>query len=295
MKKFLQLIILSLVIVSLFFAPSILAAKISLETENSNIELNHEFEVHLYLNTEKQNINALEGEIVFPHNLIKLERIEDGGSIISFWVDNPQLKNGNIVFSGITPGGFSGTKGLILSMVFRPIKKGKGIIALSKARVLLNDGLGTETKTSLSRLSFIINRNYSSSSSSDITIEKDTTPPDPFHPMVSADETIFGGKYFLVFATQDKESGIDHYEICEGNQKCVVATSPYLLQNQNLNVNIIVKAIDRAGNERDEKLFPQKQYYNYKKYLILVIIILIIVSIYFVLKVIWREKRKIRY
>lgn len=65
-----------------------------------------------------------------------------------------------------------------------------------------------------------------------------------------SDPAIFDGKYFLVFATQDKGSGISHYEVCEGGKrKCAIAESPYLLQNQKLNQKIFVKAVDKNGNE----------------------------------------------
>ncbi len=68
----------------------------------------------------------------------------------------------------------------------------------------------------------------------------------------------------MTFATQDKQSGIDHYEIQESRSskidagKWKTAESPYLLIDQELHSFIYVLAIDRQGNERVIKVFPRK-------------------------------------
>ena len=75
---------------------------------------------------------------------------------------------------------------------------------------------------------------------------------------------MFGGRYYIVFSTTDKESGLDHYEIFE-NGVWKRITSPYLLKNQSLlGVGAIqVRAIDKAGNTRmgdySPALTPKRQ------------------------------------
>jgi hypothetical protein len=60
---------------------------------------------------------------------------------------------------------------------------------------------------------------------------------------------VFGGLYYIVFSTVDKQSGVDHYEVFE-NGAWEKVVSPYKLPDQSLKSEIKVKAIDKAGNER---------------------------------------------
>ena len=128
------------------------------------------------------------------------------------------------------------------------------------------------------------------------TAKEDRDLPEEFAPQIAADPAIFEGKWFLVFSTQDKGSGVDHYEIQETrqaemkNKKWVIGESPYLLKDQGLKSYIYVKAIDKSGNERIVMLPPQKPlswYENYKNWLI---IILGFVIVYVVIKIILKIK-----
>ncbi len=263
---------------SLSISQIALGAEMSLLSSSSSFALNEEVEIYLFLNTQGENINALEGTIDYPLNL-SLIKIKEGDSIVSFWVKKPEEKNRIIRFAGIIPGGFQGRKGKILSLIFRPKEKGKGTIQIKTAKVLLNDGKGTETKTSIKNLQFTVEKNNKKFFSSSRKIkQKDLHPPEPFKPIITRSPNLFQNKYFLVFVTQDKESGIDHYEVCEGNQDCQWATSPYLLKNQKLNQKIIVKAIDKEGNIRTALIPPLKspQKRISKIYFLLIPIIIII-------------------
>jgi len=84
----------------------------------------------------------------------------------------------------------------------------------------------------------------------------DTTPPEDFKPEIGRDPAIFEGKYFLSFATTDKTSGIDYYEVKEGKRDFKKAGSPYSLEDQSLQSTILVKAVDKAGNERISEIIP---------------------------------------
>jgi hypothetical protein len=81
------------------------------------------------------------------------------------------------------------------------------------------------------------------------TISSDTTPPEPFTVYVESTAGVFGGAYYTVFSTVDKQSGIDHYEIFERGVWQRV-TTPHVLVDQLLNAPVQVKAVDKAGNER---------------------------------------------
>jgi hypothetical protein len=211
------------------------------------------FQVDLAIDTQGEDVNALEGKIQFPKDLLTLKEVRDGNSIINFWVERAVPGDSPVSFSGIVPGGYQFPRGVILSLVFEAKASGEGAITLDGARVLRNDGNGTAVSLSLAPTVFRIAPDVEPSVPTVSPID-DRTPPEPFTPILAQDPTIFDGAWFLSFATQDKDSGIDHYEIRETTWwrggGWTEGASPYLLKRQDPSRPIFVKAIDRAGNER---------------------------------------------
>lgn len=266
-------------LIILFSATPVFAAELFFEAKSREFAPEEEFIASIFLNTENESINAIGGKTVFPENLLELKEIRDGNSIINFWVERPKAQNGEILFSGITPGGYSGKNGLVFSVVFRTRAEGGGAVEIRDAKVLLNDGEGTSAPLKISNYKFLISNQISNQTP--ISKIDDNEPPEPFNPEVASDPNIFGGKYFLVFATQDKGTGIDHYEVCEGSKKkCVIAESPCLLQNQKLNQKIFVKALDKSGNERIAMVEPRYSIKWYEIWWVWGIIILAIIAFF---------------
>lgn len=274
----------------------------------SPIELivNQETTVLLTINTEGEEINAVELKLKFlaPDFLIK--DISDANSIISLWVERPNFSNekGEISFSGIIPGGYPGIisenyqskEGQLLKIILIPKKVDQLGFQIEAVKVLLNDGKGTEAKLSTSNLKFSVTQEGPSI----LIPAKDEDPPELFTPEISQNPDVFEGKWFLVFTTQDKGSGMDHYEVLETEQrgsirglgkkeKWQVGESPYLLKDQKLKSYIYVKAIDKAGNERVEMLAPQKPLLWYENYSLFGIIILGIIILYLIGKILWKR------
>jgi len=113
----------------------------------------------------------------------------------------------------------------------------------------------------------------------------DTTPPEPFEPQIGQDPKVFEGKYFLSFATVDKMSGIDYYQVLEADRggyqfgtkkkaEWKIAKSPYLLEDQSLRSVIKVKAIDKAGNERIAEILPPPPKLTWKDIIIPLLILI---------------------
>ena len=274
------------------------AAELNLTAQNQELATGQQFQVDLKVNTENEDVNAIEGKIIFSKDLLELEEIRDGNSVINFWIEEPKLEQaGMIGFSGIVPGGFRETKGFLFSAVFRTKSSGSGVIQISDAKVLLNDGKGTEAKTTISNFQFSISEKIQAGQPV-VQPVKDTSPPEVFNPEISSNSEIFNGKWFLVFATQDKGSGIDYYQIMESAQfgsfkslfsknSWTLANSPYLLQDQTLRSNILVKAVDKAGNQRIMKINPKNSLQLYENYLVWIIIILGII-----VYIIWKIKKR---
>ncbi|OHA03777.1 MAG: hypothetical protein A3J58_00715 [Candidatus Sungbacteria bacterium RIFCSPHIGHO2_02_FULL_52_23] len=260
----------------LFGASPVFAAKMFFEQEKVP-GLKDQFKMGVFLETEEP-LNAVEGTVRFPINLLELQNIEDGNSIVNLWLARPTAgKMGEIIFSGITPGGYQGSKGLIFSMTFLVSHEGTGAFEIQDARALRNDGEGTAVELQTFTSPFVV-----SQKTTDIQIPVSEThnnnPPESFTPEITHNASVFEDKWFMVFAAQDKDSSMDHYEVKESRQKFFAifknwlpAESPYVLDDQELRSYVFVKAVDKAGDKRIVRVAPRNPlpwYENYESWII---------------------------
>jgi hypothetical protein len=277
----------SIVLLFILLASPAVAALLFFHSPSKEFGIGQEFKVDLLLNTEGESLNALEGKIIFPKDFLELKEIKDGNSIINLWTERPEMKeSGRIVFSGIVPGGFRGENGFIFSAVFITKKSGLDKITLEGIRVLKNDGLGT--KASARAEDFGLSVSAKTRIIEEPIEIRDSNPPEKFRPEIAQNQDIFDGRYFLVFATQDKQSGLNHYEVKEGFfGRFVLAESPYLLEDQRIGKIIYVKAVDKEGNQKIESLYPPKWY---KENSIIVIIVVVFLAILLLFKrTLWKK------
>jgi len=148
---------------------------------------------------------------------------------------------------------------------------------LESSQVLLNDGLGTLAKLTTKGAVFTIlpEKKEAPIDEWQEELEKDNILPESFETEIHQTPAIFEGKYFIIFSTTDKQTGIDYYEVKEGKKDWKKGESPYLLDDQGLKSIIKVKAIDKAGNERIAEYIPEKPF----PYWIIIIIIVGLVII----------------
>ncbi|HDQ16671.1 MAG TPA: hypothetical protein ENN31_00945 [Candidatus Vogelbacteria bacterium] len=279
MKKILFLIVI------IFSLPSsVLAGQFSLQTYKPEIRVGEDVVVNLFLNSEGENINAFEGVVVFDNDLLEIEEIRDGNSIVNFWIERPTEQKNQIIFSGLTPGGFNGAEGLMFRIIFKGKNEGEAMIDMLEGRILKNDGLGTEADLKTRNLKMKITSSKASQEMVSWPM-RDYEKPESFVPQIGRSEMIFDNQWFVAFITQDKISGIDRYEIKESRSIILgifkpwqEAESPHILKDQDLKSNIYIKAIDRAGNERIEKISATnklKIYENFDFWFIIVMIAII--------------------
>jgi len=227
------------------------AAVITVQPPNS---LN---QVVISIDTQGEDINAVQAHASFNPGDFTITGINDGGSIIDLWIEQPTFSNesGTVDFSGIIPGGVDIASGTIVTLNILPRSGGISTgFAIASATVLLNDGKGTPASVTTMSNPFVL----TVLSSTTPPFVLDTQPPDSFTPEIASNPSIFNGEYFLSFSATDQGSGINHYEVLEvstrgGNAVSSgwqVATSPYLLKDQTLESNIYVRAVDNAGNFR---------------------------------------------
>ena len=313
----LKIVIILSIFYFLFSGISVFAAEVFFEQEK-NLGLKDQFRMGIFLKTEEP-LNAIEGKINFPADLLELKNVEDGNSVINLWLERPTVSGlGEITFSGITPGGYQGSRGLIFSMTFLVRQEGVGLFDIHNIRLLRNDSKGTEAKLQTFSSKFVISKKTTEVPVPVSKIE-DIDTPESFMPEIARDESISGGKWFVVFAAQDKGLGIDHYEIKESRQKILtffstpleanrlwqlpirgwigfltgsrwtIAKSPYVLEDQELRSYVFVKAVDKASNERIAKINPQNPLGWYENYENWIIIITVILFAFIMFKILWRK------
>jgi len=356
------------------------AAVLYLMPQSQTIYQGDTFIVEVRINTDEEEINAVQIHLMFPPYLLEPVDIIKGNSILTLWAEEPKIQQGKISFVGGIPQGFKG-EGSLIKISFSGKEIGKEDIAFGEdSKVLLNDGKGTPAKLSFregsyeitekpkelpvissgthpdqnkwykfttlhlhwdliegAEYSYLLGRDPISEPDEtpdrpkgeliwmgdmEYDLEKegdgiyyfslrqklsgrdwskdisrfrviiDTAPPEEFEPQIGQDPTVFGGKYFLSFAAQDKTSGVDRYEVAETprilsrfikNEKWKTAESPYLLEDQQLRSKISVKAIDKAGNEIIAEMVPSYKI-NWKDIVISLLILTGIGVIWWIIK-----------
>ncbi len=235
-------------------------------------------------------VNAVDAVVSYSKGIEPTD-ISIGESILSIWVEEPLINRDDrtITFAGGIPNGYCGrvvgdpqlTNKLAEIIVRSP---GFSIGASSdtststlsfsnNSTVYLNDGFGT--KASLNTFPATISLGDKPGSAMEDPwqeiVDADTTAPEEFSISLQRDEKAFSKKYYIVFNTSDKQTGIDRYEVIEekidligsfqwgrADAPWVKARSPYVLEDQTLNSTIRVKAVDKTGNEYIATLVPDE-------------------------------------
>jgi len=300
-RKIIFIIIFSIVCFSLF--KFVHAAELYLKSSQDSYFPNAIFKVEIHLDVMNgENVTAVEGNIKYnPQDLTAIEFLK-GNSILTF-VEEPKInrEEGIVTFSGIIPGGYNGRlpgdpgeSNLLGTIVFKALKttNAQTLIEITKnSKILVNAGEELKTNLIFKSLTVAINPQkvvFNPLNELEKIKEEDKIPPEEFKPEIVK----INGQYFLVFNTQDKQSGIDHYEVTTlkenllGQVKFInnfkVGESPYPLKETDLDKVIEVKAIDKAGNERIAILYRQTQikwYQNYWLWGIILVLIIIFASI----------------
>lgn len=253
-----KIVIIVVAICSIFTAHAH-AAEITFDSSIDTVAVGDTVVFHVLLNTDTASVNAVDLGILYPKNL-GVQTISKAGSFIQIWLKEPSYTSDVVFLSGGAPGGINAKDVIVATIVFEAKSVGDGALGLSPtSAVLLNDGSGTQAPISLQTKTIHVvarkaNQNPKTSvqDASATRTKSDFVAPQGFTPLIGSDPTLFKGKYFISFLSTDSGSGIDHYEIKEGDNHYTIARSPYLLSDQTLHSVIHIKAFDAAGNVREE-------------------------------------------
>ncbi len=276
-------------------------------------------------------INALDVVLTYTDNIQPVD-ISIGKSILNVWIEPPVInkEEKTITFAGGIPNGYCGRvegdprlTNVIAEIIFRSPGMQIGgsddttarIDFAPETQVLLNDGQGTRAPLTALGGTFTLDKNAGSGIVDDWreAVRADDVAPEEFSITLEKDSegVYFNGKYFIVFSTTDKQTGISHYEVMEEpvlefsnftwggvGSAWLRGESPYVLNDQSLNSVIRVKAIDKAGNEyiatyipdESQQTLSRNELYSYIALGSLsVLFILLLLGTYFIV----RRRRKL--
>lgn len=209
--------------------------------------------VKMRVNTEGQEINAIEGSLTL-NGPVKINSVSTGGSIFTFWPVRPSISKNTITFAGGSPSSMYGKDLNLFTLNLTLTAPGKVGLEPKDIVAYLGDGKGTAL--SGKKTSYVVNvgaqdpKNKTERNDLALMILTDKTPPMPFDIAIGQDPSLYEGKHFLTFFTEDAESGIDRYEVREGRLPAVRSGNTYVLQDQSMTHKVEVRAIDLAGNAR---------------------------------------------
>ncbi len=279
---------------------STFASTIYIDTDHSDFFVGDTILFSVHINSENKDINTVEGEVLLDYaaEAVSLSEINTSDSAFSLWPTKPfpSESNTSISFVGGSPGGFISKDAIIFNLVLKLQKTGHILLSPHNIGVYLNDGKGTKDTVSTKDLVINVLPKTSDTQSIDdwnTILSNDKTAPKSFEITIGNDLSIFDNQYFISFFTTDAESGVAYYEVQEGENEFVRADSPYKLRNQSLTNIIKVKAVDKAGNERIEKLIPSTtNIFSSKKILLLIVACILITTVFYTLRKKLKRKSK---
>ncbi|TSC76187.1 MAG: hypothetical protein G01um101431_808 [Parcubacteria group bacterium Gr01-1014_31] len=282
------------VVGAVFAASVVSAATITVEVTPPSLRVGDQAIVSFQLESTQEEVNAVAGTVVIPP-FLAVREVRDGGSVMNFWIR--RLTTDGSAFSGVIPGGFQGERAELFSLVVEGVIEGRGDLGVNDGQVLRNDGSGTVAPLVVRPASVTVAHAVPAVAPAVVPVVPDATPPEPFALQLGRAPGVLDGRWFVVFATQDKDSGIARYEVAEWRGSRLppakqltwrLAESPYPISDQARRSYVVVRATDRAGNTWVSVL-PPVAAMKYKFWLIWAILAVGIVAIALIA---WRRSRR---
>ena len=258
---------------------SVFGAQIYIDPEHDQYAYSDIFSVPIRIDTQGECINAIDVAIAYDPTKARVMDVITGDSIITLWVARPTIdqESGRVTFMGGVPGGYCGrvdgdlgtTNTLARLMVSAADRSTNGVETVRlmvdpSTAATLNDGSGTYADMTLLGAEITLSNDVSTPTNSLLeNVRSDTIAPEDFEITLVQGPSEGNALHYIVFNTVDKQSGISHYEVLETDPDhfglltwfprrahWVRAESPYVLRDQTLRSTIMVKAVDKNGNER---------------------------------------------
>lgn len=257
------------------------AAKMFVDLPENPVSVGNVSLIKIMINTEGAEINAVEG-VISISTAKDVVDISTGGSIFNLWPRKPSLDGNKISFTGGNVSGFYGNTLQVFTIAIKPSSLATISINFQDAISHLNDGKGTIVTTPGQSIQIPVQNSNQEFDELASLISQDNTPPSSFKIELGRDPSLYDGKYFISFFATDEGSGIERYEIIEGDRPSIRSGSTYVLQDQSLSSKVTVRAIDNAGNERVETFDPEIDTGMSAVKIVIIILLLLLAILFFV-------------
>ncbi|MBP9749696.1 MAG: hypothetical protein KBD21_03120 [Candidatus Pacebacteria bacterium] len=271
----------------LFSALPVLAAEVYLDVDAVPYDRRDTFYIPVRIDVRDECTNAATVVIAYDPRELSVREIVTSRSIFTLWPQSPSIDRdaqgnelGTVRFSGGVPGGYCGRvegdpglTNILADLVVTGAPAAQTVGGLSTTTLLVSpettlyrhDGTGTTLDTTLlgAELSLTIVEGAQPVDYWQGDVHADRTAPELFEITLVEGPSLGHTRDYIVFSTVDKQSGISHYEVLETDPDrfgllkwfpreahWVRAESPYVLRDQELMSRIMVRAVDRNGNER---------------------------------------------
>lgn len=236
------------------FATPVMAADWHLSATNVEGQANL-VALHLTLNAGDDRFNVVEGNITVSGKDVRVLETSVGTSVASFWPETPAVIGNNVRFAFMTPGGVTGNGLPVLTVIASMPADSQLVVSAHDSAAYKHNGEGTRVPIPTATLT--LDKQPSQSKSESIT---DKRAPEPFTPTVEQ-EPLINKQPILFFNAQDKESGVDHYDLLvsavalseaelAASKDWVRIENPYTLPTHIVASHVYIRAIDKGGNVR---------------------------------------------
>lgn len=175
-KNFIPL--LTFVFVSfLAFATSASAATLSLSSNADVLHIGDTVEVLVKIDTEGAGINAIQGTLQYPKDILQATQVDKADSVFNFWLQEPSFSNdtGRVTFAGGSTVGSVGKSLQVLKIIFTVKGTGRAELAITDAAITASDGSGTNVLSTIHGL--VLNSVPLTGTSSDLSVPTLIPPP----------------------------------------------------------------------------------------------------------------------
>jgi hypothetical protein len=250
------------------------------------------FYVPVRIDTQGECVNAVRVVVAYDPAQLSVRDVSVGNSFLTLWTEPPQIartpegkEQGLVSFSGGVPGGYCGRlegdpglsnriAELVVTGVPKALAMGERatttLILSPETSVYLHDGTGNKANTLLLGAEVsLVQREGVPRDMWYEDVRADTQMPEFFDITLVEGPSVGNPYHYIVFSTVDKQSGISHYEVLETDPDrfgllrlfpreayWIRTESPYVLRDQQLRSRILVKAVDKNGNERTATYEP---------------------------------------
>lgn len=284
-----------LMMLIIFSSNQALAATLYIDPAMTSLHRGDTLVSAVRLMPDKENgecVNVVDVVLEYSENIQPVDT-SIGKSILSVWLEEPSInkEERTISFAGGIPNGYCGRvegdpslTNIIAEIMFRSPGLQIGLKSTSTeavvsflptTQVLLNDGQGTKAPLTTYGMKVALEDIPGANITDDWhrLVREDNIPPEEFSiDLIRDDKGVnFNGRYYIIFSTKDKQTGVSHYEVMEEplaqfssfawggvGKEWVKSGSPYILKDQSLNSTIRVRAFDKAGNEYVATLVPDE-------------------------------------